>query len=365
MKASGEIYKPLINQNHSKMNDVNLVVGIDVSKSSLDFAEYKKTKSAITRQGAWSNTVKTIQEKLSKYDRETTLIVFEPTGSYSDKLLCCCEEMGFKFSLVNPNKSSNYAKYQGITTQTDAQAARMLAEMGSKEDLVLYQPCSHQNRERKSLMRHLCSLEVDRRRVLNRIHAEEQKKYPSKKLLSSQNRVLKTLDSEIETVSQTIKSIKEESYEAKKKKGKTVVGIGDKAADWLLTLTNGLTNFKSSGAVKKFLGIVPHTHNSGTSVRKSLGITKAGPGKVRAVLYMAALSAKKHNKACKSLYNRLRERGKCHYKAIVAVMGKLVTQFYAVVTSDVDFDNDYHLKRAEGKVVSDERVVQAKIELAA
>ena len=60
---------------------------------------------------------------------------------------------------------------------------------------------------------------------------------------------------------------------------------------------------------------------------------------------MAALSAKRHNKVCRDLYKRLRAKGKSHYKAIVAVMGKLVTQFYAVVTSGVDFDNDYQLKK--------------------
>jgi len=346
------------------MNEVKLVLGLDVSKSKIDFADLDKQKSVFTKEGKWDNKTKTIQKKLSKYNPETTLIVFEPTGSYSDKLLCCCEEMGFKFSVVSPNKSSNYAKYRGTITQNDAQAARMLAEMGAKEDLPLYVPSSQENRERKTLLKHLCNLEKQERRILNRIHAEEQKKYPSKLFLDSQNRLLSSVQTEKEMISESIKAIKEESYEQKKKKGKTVVGIGDKVADWILTTTNGLTNYQSDGAVKKFFGIVPRTHESGSTVRKNSGITKAGPGKVRAVLYMAALSAIQHNKVCKNLYTRLREKGKPHYKAIVAVMGKLVTQFYAVVTSGVDFDNDYHLKKRNSNAM-DERVGQTDLEFAA
>ena len=347
------------------MKELKLILAFDVSKSELDYAYYDKNTGLITKEGRIKNDVKSIRKFLEKQDCTKVYIVFEPTGSYSNKLLCLCEEMGFTFSLINPTSSHYYSQAKGIITKTDAQAARTLAEMGATQNLAVYKPSSKENRKRKSLMKHVSSLKTDQRSILNRIHAEEQKKDPDSFLLASYQRLLKGITEEIETVSNSIKSIKEEAYEAKKKKGMTVVGIGESAADWMLTFSNGLTNFESGRALKKFFGIVPRTHTSGSSVRKNSGITKSGEGKVRGVLYMAALSAKRYNKTCKDLYERLRAKGKCHYKAIVAVMGKLVMQFYAVVTSDVDFDNDYHLKRAERKAAEDVREEQAKIDLAA
>jgi len=345
------------------MFNPKLVVGIDVSKSDLDFANYCKPESKITKQGGIDNQEKKIKKFLKGYNRLTTLIVFEPTGSYSDKLLHCCEEMGFKFSLVSPRASNYYTKALGITTKTDAQAARTLALMGATQDLALYQPNSKENRERKRLMNHQCYLEKEKQALLNKIHAEEQLVKTSKILLKSLNRRLKQTIKEITEVKESLKTIKDADFEAKKKKAKTVVGVGDKVADWVLTFSDGLTNFHASESLKKFFGLAPNTHTSGSSVRKNQGISKSGPSKVRGCLYMAALSAIKHNKVCKDLYYRLRERGKCHYKAIVAVMAKLLVQIFAVVKSDVDFDNDYQLKRAKRKAAMEERVDQNELEV--
>lgn len=348
------------------MFDPKLVVGIDVSKSDLDFADYCKPESKLTQQGAIANQEKKIEKFLKGYDPLTTLIVFEPTGSYSDKLLYYCEKMGFKFSLVSPRASNYYTKSLGISTKTDAQAARTLALMGATQDLALYRPSSQENKERKRLMNHLLYLEKEKQALLNKIHAEEQLVKTSKNLLASLKRRLKQTKKEIIEMEQSLKTIKDSDFEAKKKKAKTVVGVGDKVADWVLTFSDGLTNFHTSPSLKKFFGLAPNTHTSGSSVRKNQGISKAGPGKVRGCLYMAALSAIKHNKVCKNLYYRLRERGKCHYKAIVAVMAKLLVQIFAVVKSDVDFDNDYLENRAMAKkAAQDERVDQSKIEIAA
>lgn len=348
------------------MFNPNLIVGVDVSKSDLDFADFCKNQGQITQQGNIDNEAKKIEKFLKGYDPLTTLIVFEPTGSYSDKLLHSCEKMGFKFCLVSPRASNYYTKALGISTKTDAQAARTLALMGATQDLPLYQAVSPENKERKRLMNHLCYLEKEKQALLNKIHAEEQLVKTSKTLMKSLKRRLKQTKKEITEVEQALKTIKDVDFQAKKKKATTVVGVGNKVADWVLTFSDGMTNFHTAASLKKFFGLAPNTHTSGSSVRKNQGISKAGPGKVRGVLYMAALSAIKHNKVCKALYYRLREKGKCHYKAIVAVMGKLLTQIFAVVKSDVDFDNDYHLNWASRKAVaSDAREEQAKVELAA
>ena len=74
-------------------------------------------------------------------------------------------------------------------------------------------------------------------------------------------------------------------------------------------------------------------------------MTKLGSNSVSALLYMCTRSAIQYNLACQALYQRMRAKGKPHKVAAVAVMHKLVKQFYACVKFKRQFDNEYHLTK--------------------
>ena len=57
---------------------------------------------------------------------------------------------------------------------------------------------------------------------------------------------------------------------------------------------------------------------------------------------MAALNAKKRNAACKSLYDRMVEKGKNKKIAIIAVCNKLLKQVFGVVKSGILYQDDYY-----------------------
>ena len=153
-----------------------------------------------------------------------------------------------------------------------------------------------------------------------------------------------------ETLEQQLYSPSQDpNFQEKMKNGTSVVGIGNKTAEAILLATNGLDGFDQVPAVAKCLGITPSSHRSGTSINRKGGITKFGSNSVRGLLYMCTRSAIQHNKACKELYARLRAKGKPHKVAAVAVMHKLVKQFFACVKFSRTFDNDYHLKERQEK----------------
>jgi transposase len=102
----------------------------------------------------------------------------------------------------------------------------------------------------------------------------------------------------------------------------------------------GSGNPAQIGQVIKFCGLAPGRHQSGSSVQTNRGVSKQSTVKLRAVLYCGARSAIRYNKACKDLYERLRAKGKLYYKAMVAVMAKMLKQVFAVVKSGVPFDNE-------------------------
>lgn len=323
------------------MSDVKLSIGIDVSKDTLDFCEYDfKT---YLKESHLSNKTDSIDDFLGTYDKSTTLFVLEPTGTYSDKLIACLSAGKYKFSLVNPRQSHYYSLAKGILNKDDKQASRMLAEMGAKEDLPLYKLPSRAIRLRKSIIQAINGLDKEIQVFKNRIHALEQKDFSVAIIIESYESIIENLESKKAVLSSELKSIKDSDYDAKKKLAETVVGIGPATSSWLLTVTDGLENFENQKQLIKFIGLAPKSHESGSSVRIKGGINKMAKGKIRACLYMGALSAIKTNKACNDLYERLRKR-KPHYKVMVAIMCKLLKQFFGVIKSGKKFDNDYYLK---------------------
>lgn len=326
--------------------ETNLIIGIDVSKDDLDFAEKSSLLpvNTFSSEGKLENKIPAIIKFLSRYNVATVRIVLEPTGTYSDKLQSVLTQMGFQYHYVNPKQSHHYALSKGIINKNDVQAARMLAEMGQVLDLPIYQPPTRDNQVRKQLMKAIVNLQKEQRRYANKLHALAQLAEPTKILETTFKNMIVALTKELEILEQQLSGLKDTEFNEKKKLALTVCGIGEKTANWLLTLTNGFNYFENAKQVIKFLGLAPGSHRSGSSVNKKSGINKSCHGKIRGSLFMAAKSAIRFNPSCKALYERLRNKGKNYYQAIVAVMCKLVKQTFAVVKSGKKYDKKYHLK---------------------
>ncbi len=88
--------------------------------------------------------------------------------------------------------------------------------------------------------------------------------------------------------------------------------------------------FKSAGQVSVFLGLIPKIQESGLWKGRSR-LSKRGPAKARAKLYMAAIVAIRHNPEIKNQYERLLVNGKTKMQALGAAMRKLVQIFFGVI----------------------------------
>jgi transposase len=328
--------------------EFKLIIGIDVSKSALDY-------SSITREITWpslskavvkslKNKVESIETFLKGIDADETLFVFEPTGTYSDKLMSILIRQGYRFALVSPNQSHHFCEMKGITNKDDKQAARTLAYMGLTQELPLYQVPSECMKRRKQLIAAINGLEKQKQMLRNKLHAQEQYYDPNKAIETSLKKILKAVEKELITLEEELLQTEDDTFAKAKKLATSVVGIGPVTARWLLITTDSLINFHNPRQVLKYCGLISKSHRSGTSVHKNGGITKKAHTKLRGTLFMAARSAIRYNRACKDLYLRLRARGKPYYKAMVAVMAKLVKQLFGVVKSGKMFDNDYYLK---------------------
>ncbi|MGB1243365.1 MAG: IS110 family transposase [Chitinophagales bacterium] len=324
------------------MND--LVIGIDVSCATLDIA-YKVQNQWVDLQ--IENTVEAIECFLKDFNSQTTQFVLEPTGTYSDKLICTLDRLRYTLKLLNPQKSSAFMQVLGITSKDDKQSARALAIAGKTLDLVDYQMPKEAIKKRKQLQMVLNALEKQQRQIKNQIHSLEQYHTIHELALNALQKVLETLEQNIQKIENEFKAITDIAFDRFKKLACSVIGIGAKSAHLLYIYTNGFEIFAKDKQLLKFVGTVPATQQSGSSVYKRGHITKAGPASIRATLYNATKSAVRFNKECKELFERLRTKGKPHKVARVAVINKLLRQTFAVVKSGVKFDNDYQRKIKE------------------
>ena len=102
---------------------------------------------------------------------------------------------------------------------------------------------------------------------------------------------------------------------------RTVPGVGEQLS---LTL---LANLPELGTLNRreiaaLVGVAPYNRDSGT--RRGKRAVWGGRSRVRAVLYMGALVATRHNPAIRDFYQRLLASGKPKKLALVACMRKLL-----------------------------------------
>jgi len=116
----------------------------------------------------------------------------------------------------------------------------------------------------------------------------------------------------------------------------SVPGIGPITAGVILGELRDPSRFSSGKEVTAFAGLDPSVKESG-KMRKEGKISKRGPPNLRAALYKATLPAITHNPVCKEFYDRLKEKGKHHDVARIAVARKLLLIAYSVEKNEHEF----------------------------
>ncbi|HSP96885.1 MAG TPA: transposase, partial [Candidatus Dormibacteraeota bacterium] len=77
---------------------------------------------------------------------------------------------------------------------------------------------------------------------------------------------------------------------------------------------------------------------SGTSVHSAPRLSKVGNARIRAALYLPALTAVQHEPHVRAFHRELVTRGKAPQQAVAAVMRKLLHAIYGMLKADADWD---------------------------
>lgn len=322
-------------------------IGVDVGSNNLVIAEGLSQASAkFTKQPTKTinNTLESINQWISGLDAHAH-IIFEQTGTYNLALSYCLTLHEITFSVITPSQSKGFAKSMKITYQHDDVDATLLSLYGAN-----FQPAptsieSEQLHHLRQKRKHLSSLMSQKQAYDNQLHALAFDPRADKLVIQSLELLQLTLQMQVTKFKEELFTLDDDQHKHLMGLIKSVVGIGDTSANALIIASDGFKNFSTVKQVLKFLGIVPVEKHSSKSVHKSYGLAKTGLGYLRAILYMAARSAKKYNLACMAVYQRQRALGKPHKVAMVAVMNKLIRQVFGVVKNQTFFVNDFEFAK--------------------
>src|SRR5690606_1389365 len=100
---------------------------------------------------------------------------------------------------------------------------------------------------------------------------------------------------------------------------------------------------ESPQSLAAYLGLAPVQRQSGTSLNGRSRLSKTGPARVRATLYMAAVVAVRHNPHIQELFARLLAAGYIDLAGLRAGMRKLDHLCFGVLKNRTPYRSDYVL----------------------
>jgi len=257
----------------------------------------------------------------------TGLVVLEATGGYETAAVRALQGAGMPVAVINPRQARDFARAQGRLAKTDAIDARVLACFGAA---VRPSPLPPIEPGRDAL----AGLVARRRQLVDMLVAEQNHlEHAAAAVRSWIEHHCGALRNQLAQVDAAIAVAVEADLALARRRAilVSVKGIGQATAAVLLAELPELGRIDHR-QLAALIGVAPINHDSG-QFRGQRHIA-GGRASVRCALYMATLSAVRHNHNLQAFYQRLRANGKPAKVALVAAMRKLATILNAVVRDD-------------------------------
>lgn len=309
--------------------NTNMVTGIDCPKDYFGVAVLSGGRT--TFKGRFANSSKGFMDVLPHI--VDTHVAMEATGPYYFQLARFVHDSGIRVSVVNPLVIRRFAQMRMSRAKTDGRDALVIAEFAQMASPKLWRPPTEAVQSIRNLETYLEGLKQRRHMLASQLHAFEAAGTIDKLLYDEIREEVESHDKRIRDKERQIEGLITQHYAEMAGNLRSIPGIGPRSVSMLVVATDGFGMFESHKQVISYFGLAPRIYESGTSVRGRGHICKMGMGQMRKVLYMAATSAIRCNRACKELYERMRAKGKPYRVALIAAANKLIKQASAIAKS--------------------------------
>ena len=266
-------------------------------------------------------------------------VCVESTGRLAQQFVSLAQGRLGGVSIINPARSKSFMKSLGFKHKNDSVDARLLAYFGQQMRPRAQAPkdgCYEELRELSRAYEDLkAHCQADQQRLADGPTSRAVRTV-LKRMIRIYTREMEALQGKIKALIDATPALKEDMARIV-----SVPGLGMRTAQTLLAEFADLREYNRDELVA-LAGLYPCQHESGTSVYKAPRIAKAGKPNVRAVLYMAAMSALRCNPNIKQFGKRLKENAKKPMQIIVAAMRKLLLIAHALIATNTFYDPQHN-----------------------
>jgi transposase len=265
---------------------------------------------------------------------QLTRIVLEPTGGYEKPLVKALRQAGLPVEIIHTTRFQAYRQLVGAKAKSDTSDARLLASYAAAPDEVRGRKVGHVELPEDAIREELSELASRRDQLKHMIHAETCR-IGTVRMAELRQMVtvhLEALRAEDKQVHQMMLELVRRRIDLRRDQRllKTIKGIGMKSALAFLASVPELGRIDNKAAAA-LIGVAPFVRQSGTMTAPAR--IHGGRAAVRSILYMAAVTASRHNPVLRPFYEKLIVRGKPPKVAIIAVLRRLVVFANAVLKS--------------------------------
>ena len=311
-------------------------IGIDISKQTFDVCFFDGEHQK------FDNNLKGFKKLLRKLVADNK-IVMEASGPYYVKLASFLHQEKISVFVVNPLKVKRFGQMNFNRAKTDKKDAQVIRDFAIKmnDELREWKPGSKHTTELKQLNTSVELLNKQIHQIKLQMESFEDSGHIAEKIKKGYKKIIKNLQREKENLEEEMERTAKCEYAQTVASLTSIPGIGIKTATMLIAVTDDFQKFDHYKKLIAYVGFSPRIYQSGTSIKGKGHICKMGKSQIRKLLYMCSWTAKRYNKACKVMYDRLRQRGKPERVIKIAIANKLLKTCFAIAKSKGKYQEDY------------------------
>jgi transposase len=327
------------------MKNYECHVGIDVSKLKLDVSLLITASSNRIEHFIVPNNKIGIQQMLKRIDKlkistSELLVSFEDTGVYSLPLACFFSEVGLDYWMIPAieiKRSKGISR--GKNDKTDSKDIAFYA-LTHQHKLILSKIPEKDILELKVLI-------AERDKVVKAINqfktTSENQGFMPVEVLKSVLKINKTVIGQLQKALEKLEVKMKELIKANEQLSKqyelitSVPGVGPQTAMYMIAVTKGFKSFENWRKMACYAGVAPFEYSSGSSIKGRTKVNHLADKKMKALLNLCALNAKKFDKQMAVYYENKVAEGKSKMLVINNVRCKLLARIFSVVKRGTPF----------------------------
>lgn len=323
----------------------NYLIGIDISKLTLDVALLNQSTPKVVNYLKVSNNLKGLKEMVKWITKQNI-----------DPLDClyCCENTGVytvPFSLFMSDNKMFYWVVSAIEIKRSKGLVRGKSDKADAKDIAIYALTNFHKYKQIDLpekdIQKLKLLFTERSKTIKALSlfkttSENQGFIPNDILIVVQKtnrKVIAELEKCLQAIESQLQTIIDENNDLKTKVDllKSIPGIGNQTALYLLITTKGFTAFDNWRQMACYAGVAPFEYTSGTSIRGKTKVNHLADKTMKSMLQMCVLSAIKYDNQIKLYFEKKKTEGKNPMLVMNNIRCKLLARAFAVINRGTPF----------------------------